>query len=290
MVTPARTVNDAYIRLMGNAKESRDGQKGLARIRDLWWPHFLQAFGQGPLRAIDNLDLCMEASRQRFERMAGEYAKSNESSEGSSSSTQRSMQFMKSNTGKMFERFIGLAIAHYLKEVNSRYAVWAFRNDITQFSPKLHPANYSITVMLGNVSYETPMDSDLAIFNPTDLGETTYLASVKSTLKDRFHNVPFWQLLRRAALSHDFLNIQAKVPGLLEEFKYVGFCTDLAEEQPDFSNVSGPRNLLCLDAALLDGAYVTASKAKGLGQGDNHFGPQRDAPFYPLSKFVEMLS
>jgi hypothetical protein len=136
----------------------------------------------------------------------------------------------------------------------------------------------------------TFIDADLFAFNPENPDLDVYLISIKSTLKDRFHNVPFWNLLRYAALNNVPTNVKAHNEARLRSLKYIAVCSDLAKEQPDFAMEAGPRNLIAIDAALLDGAYVTASKAKGLGQDTLHLGTARKAPFYPLSKFLSHLS
>ena len=76
---------------------------------------------------------------------------------------------------------------------------------------------------------------------------------------------------------------------MLKKISYIVICTDLAKEQPDFNNPKGPRELLCIDAALLDGAFVTSKKAKGLGSNENCLGVNRDFPFYKLSSFLKIL-
>lgn len=281
-------INSKYLQLMYDAKDVI-GKKALMRIRVLWWDAFIDAFSKDPDHAIDNLDLFMDSGQKKLRIMASEYSQTVGAEAGSPQSIQRINQFLKSNTGKMFERFIGLAIAYYLKSKDSDYCVWAFRKDLKDVCKYLEIDNFKVQVDLGKNTYETPIDSDLIIFKPEDNNSNIYLISVKSTLKDRFHNVPFWNLLRLASLAKTPPNLYTKNDKLLKSVKYIAACSDLAEEQPDFRSESGPRNLLCLDAALLDGAYVTASKARGLGNSGVHLGANRGAPFYPLSKFVQYL-
>jgi hypothetical protein len=172
----------------------------------------------------------------------------------------------------------------------AKYAIWPFRADVVKVCSYLKREQFSVGCKLGDQEYSTPVDCDLIIFNPADECSNFYMLSIKSTLKDRFHNVPFWNLLRVCALNNmHSIYSDSDTKRLLNRARYVAACTDLAEEQPDFSNREGPRNLLCLDAALLDGAYVTSSKAVGLGSDDNHFGSNRSAPFYKLTKFITML-
>lgn len=279
-------INRLYLDMMYCAGGGSD--KTLQRIRTLWWPHFVEDYSQRGDECLNSLDIYMGESRADLQRLAQEYARTRTSVPDRQ--RQLASQFLKSNTGKMFERFIGLSIAHSLLESQSPYAIWPFRADLSGVCSYLNKDSFRVGCRLGGVEYITPIDCDLIIFNPLDACADFYMLSIKSTLKDRFHNVPFWNLLRVCALN-DLHSIRAEdnVKSLLSKAKYVAACTDLAEEQPDFSNVDGPRNLLCLDAALLDGAYVTSSKATGLGNDENHFGAIRSAPFYPLTRFISML-
>lgn len=263
--------------------------KVLNRVKELWWPHFLDLFAQNQIIAVNELDSAMRISRNELQQLAKEYAFEEIGNRDSNSYRQRISQFLKSNTGKMFERFIGLAIAHYLKENNSEYAIWPFRKDLSEVCNHLSKDKFDIECQLGQTTYNTTIDSDLIVFAPGNPDLDFYMLSIKSTLKDRFHNVPFWNLLRVCA-TNNIHNLNAVNHDILSRAKYVAACTDLAEEQPDFASHEGPRNLLCVDAAILDGAYVTSSVAKGLGADNNHFGRSRNEAFYPLSKFVEMLS
>jgi len=200
-------------------------------------------------------------------------------------------QFMKSNTGKMFERFVGLALAYCLDLADAPYAVMAFKNENFGFCHGLTRADFTVNFKFGDGTLKTEIDADVFAFNPTHVGADVYMISVKSTLKDRFHNVPFWNLLRRAAVSPDFPEIYATNNATLARMKYIAICSDLANEQPDFGTENGARNLLQIDASMLDGAYVTASRAKGLPTDcTNHLGAIRKHAFYRYSCFYEYLS
>lgn len=282
----SRTINEMYLSSMLNAHETKDPV--LYKVAKLWWPHYVEMFNRDPRQALDNLDIFMNFSREKLFELAKIYSQSKISDISSDAYQQRIVQFLKSNTGKMFERFIGLAIAYALHHHNSEFSVWPFRSDLKKVCNHLKKEDFEISCRLGDVSYKTNIDSDLIIFSPTNKDLDFYMLSVKSTLKDRFHNVPFWNLLRLCAINNVH-NITTSNDYILSKAKYVAACTDLAEEQPDFSREDGPRNLLCLDAALLDGAYVSSSRAIGLGYDNNHFGAERNSAFYPLSKFVEML-
>lgn len=283
-------INQKYLDQMYNAKPS---DKVFSRIRDFWWPHFLSSYSKNPTECLDALDLCMDAGQERLRLAANDHAVSFGFKEGSKEHIQRVNQVLKSSTGKMFERFIGLAIAHALLTNKSKYSIWGFRSDLSKFSTEIEPKNFEVSMMLSGREFSTPVDADLLVFDPTKCENDVYMISVKSTLKDRFHNVPFWNLVRALSLSQSndcvIQKITPKNGKRLSSAKYVSVCSDLANEQPDFGSEDGPRNLLCFDAILLDGAYVTASRAKGVKRSKNHFGNDRAEPFSPLSCFVEML-
>jgi hypothetical protein len=287
MSEAAVRLNELYLREMTDARN----ETGLGRIRDLWWDTFLERIeNEGIEDTLDSLNECMSRNRDRLGQLAQEYASGKGFAPGSPKHQQLAVQFLKSNTGKMFERFVGLSLAHALRVSDACYCVQPFRTDTIPLCHGLSRQDFSVNVALGTLSYSTEIDADIFIFDPDDSGHDIYAVSVKSTLKDRFHNVPFWNLLRRAALSPAFQELRPANPGLLAKLKYIAVCTDLAEEQPDFANVNGPRNLLCIDAALLDGAYVSASNAHGLGDGEPHLGPARVAPFHPLSQLFASLT
>jgi hypothetical protein len=282
----AHEVNTRYLESM--TKATAEKEPVLFRVARLWWPHFIKDYETYGLVTLDRLDVYMNESRTQLRTMAEDFASGQLSNRDSDQYRQKVNQFLKSNTGKMFERFIGLSISYALLSNGSKYSIWPFRSDLNSVCPYLHKDNFQIKCKLGEKEYSTAIDCDLIVFPPENPDSTYYMLSIKSTLKDRFHNVPFWNLLRLCAINQTH-NLNAENAAVLSKAKYVAACTDLAEEQPDFSNESGPRNLLCLDAAILDGAYVTSSKAKGLGGDDNHFGESRTNAFYPLSKFLSML-
>jgi len=285
MSIKAKELNALYLKEMAEAPENTV----LGRIRLLWWKPYIDAVEtQGLLDPLDCLDVFMNAGRKRLSEMASDYGKL-KANGNQPKIIQLSNQFLKSNTGKMFERFVGLSIAYVLYKADVDYSILPFRKDMRKHCANLANESLKVTVQLGKNSWHTTVDADLFLFNPTSATGEIYLISVKSTLKDRFHNVPFWNLLRQCAISHDFKNIIARNEKLLRRIKYIAVCTDLAEEQPDFASSSGPRNLLLIDASLLDGAYVTASKALGVSNDKPLIGPNRSAAFHSLSSFVSML-
>ena len=161
---------------------------------------------------------------------------------------------------------------------------------MAEVDARLTREKFTVAKRLGPRQYKTAIDADLIIFSPNQETKPIYMVSIKSTLKDRFHNVPFWNLLRSLATNDTVQDITAEHRSFLRNVKYISICTDLAEEQPDFAAETGPRNMLCFDAALLDGAYVTASRANGVSASENCIGLERDAPFHRLSAFLAKLS
>lgn len=282
----AQEVSRLFIQTM--EREGLDNVLG--KIREIWWPSYLERFlaeGVGP--TLDSLDSCMDRGRALFERKAEEYAFSRHNVKTQEFEQARS-QFIKSNTGKMFEKFVGLALAHALMQADSNYCVAPFSAPFLRHCKGIGRKDFEVDARLGAASFTTRVDGDLFAFNPDHPEGEIHLISMKSTLKDRFHNVAFWNLLRLGAISNVESSLVARNEQLLRRLRYVAVCSDLAKHQKDFGTDTGARNLLCFDAALLDGAYVTAAAAKGLGKSKNHFGPERDRAFYPLSSYYDLLA
>lgn len=284
----AADLNKKYIETMDAALED----SVLGRLRDLWWKHYLQSIKEeGIDKALDALDKFMRIGNEEFRIRADKYAVSKGHELNTARYIQSVNQFLKSNTGKMFERFVGISLAQALFVSESKYCVVPFNDTFLKYCRGLSVKDFQVKVLLGGKWLITHIDTDLVAFNPSDESSEIYMISVKSTLKDRFHNVPFWNLLRQSSISSDFKHIKADNKALLSKVRYIAICSDLAEQQPDFGAEAGPRNLLCIDAALLDGAYVSASKARGLGNDSGEtIGHERRAAFYPLSRFFSLLS
>lgn len=287
MSDEARNLNGAYLAEMTKPRPLRT----MARIRELWWDDFIDSVNAcGPEHTLDRLDTFMAVGRDRLFEMATEHA-----DKGADPGTSRHItlrtQFLKSNTGKMFERFVGLALAQCLREADSDYCIQPFVGKAIVKAPGIERTSFRVNFEFGDGSLYTYIDADIFAYNPTDPDADVYMISVKSTLKDRFHNVPFWNLLRRAAVSDDFPEIAPHDRDVLRRMKYIAVCSDLAEEQPDFGTDRGARNLLQIDASLLDGAYVTSSRALGLPQDcTNHLGDVRQHAFYRYSCFYGSLT
>lgn len=280
-------MNQAYLDEMQQATDTST----LGRLRDLWFGSFIASLQKdGFESALDNLDSFMSESRGRLREMASEYATVKGLQPGTDRHRQVASNFLKSNTGKMFERFCGVALAYSLFAADAPYCVNPCRKDILPRCHNLTREDLRVEFVFGDGKLYTHIDADLFAFNPTDPEAELFLISIKSTLKDRFHNVPFWNLLRRCAISDDFPEVVARNRDVLEQVRYIAVCSDLAQEQPDFGTEAGARNLLQVDAALLDGAYVSASKAQGLPKDcTDHLGDVRQHAFYRYSCFFEYL-
>ena len=279
-------LNQLYLNELAEAADDT----ALGRIKLFWWKHYTNGVAtKGVEKALDTLDEFMGKGNELFRKSAENYALARGYEKGSSKYVQALNQYLKSNTGKMFERFTGLSLAYALQYSKSDYCVLPFRTDTVKYCHNLEKADFSISVKLGKTWLSAFIDADLIAFNAKNSKANIYMISVKSTLKDRFHNVPFWNLLRKAAINCTFTGIKARNTKLLSKVKYISICTDLAEQQPDFSTETGPRNLLCVDAALLDGAFVSAAHAKGLATSGRGLDNDRKAAFYPLSSFFKLL-
>ena len=163
----------------------------LGRVRDLWWEDFVKLSNSMDLTLLDKLDLVMEKKKTKLKEMAVKYAHNKYPDSPDTKISQITSQFLKSNTGKMFERYIGLSIAYFLIKKNVDYCIQPFIKDLMNHCHGLTKEQFEIEVKLGNRSFKTVLDSDLFMFNPEKSHKPIILVSVKSTLKDRFHNVPF---------------------------------------------------------------------------------------------------
>lgn len=287
MTAEARDLNQMYLTQMHEANEDTT----LGRVRDYWWSAFISSYethGAGP--ALDQADVYMKARETEFREVAAEHA-ATRGNPGTARYFTSLNNFIKSNVGKMFERFAGPALAYCLLEVDAPYCVLPFRADMAGFIPGKSYDSFRANFRFGDGTLYTHIDADAFAFNPTDPDADIFMMSMKSTLKDRFHNVPFWNLLRRAAVSGDFPEVVPVDRDTLERLKYVAICSDFAEEQPDFGTEAGARNLLQIDASLLDGAYVTSSRARGLPDDcTNHLGEVRQHAFYRYSCLFQHLA
>jgi len=280
MTAAARKLNALFLAEMTNS----EADSVLGRVRDVWWSAFVDTFiSEGAAAALDQADVYMLGRKAEFLKVARDYASSKVASD-SSDYVVRLNQFVKSNIGKMFEKFAGLSLAYALYEADAPYCVLPFRAEHLRRIPGKTRQSFRVGFDFGDGSLFTHIDADAFVFCPTDSDAAIYFLSMKSTLKDRFHNVPFWNLLRRAAISADFPEIIAADPDALARLRYVAVCSDFAEEQPDFGTDAGARNLLKVDASMLDGAYVTSSRAKGLpADCKDHLGDVRQHAFYRYS-------
>lgn len=163
----------------------------LGRVRNIWWDTFkARCRSHGTRTAIDTLDLAMYDSRPEMARRAGSYATASGASQDSERWRLLASQFMKSNTGKMFERLVGLALAYALNELDAPYCVLPCRTDTLHYCHGMTRSDLAVRFVFGDGTLYTHIDADLMAFNPSARRADIYLISVKSTLKDRFHNVP----------------------------------------------------------------------------------------------------
>ncbi len=283
----ARRLNQMYLDEMRNAPADTT----LGRMRDYWWSAFISSYQvDGAAIALDQANVYMKAREPEFREVAAEHAASR-SEPGSARYFTSQSNFVKSNIGKMFERFAGPALAYCLLDLDAAYCVLPFRTEMAGLIPGKSYDSFRVNFRFGDGMLYTHIDADAFAFNPTDSDADIFMMSMKSTLKDRFHNVPFWNLLRRAAVSADFPEVVPIDRDTLKRLRYVAICSDFAEEQPDFGTESGARNLLQVDASLLDGAYVTSSRARGLpADCTNHLGEVRQHAFYRYSCLFHHLA
>lgn len=286
MTSEARRLNKMYLDEMSSAKPDTT----LGRVRDVWWPSFLADYASRGPASLDACDVPMVSQKEKFQAVANAYA--NEKADpGTLKHGVAYNQFIKSNIGKMFERFSALVLAQALMDADAPYCILPFKDEFIRHVVGKSRRSFRVDFKFGDGTLHTDIDADVFAFSPTDPSADIFMMSMKSTLKDRFHNVAFWNLLRRAAVSDDFPEVVPADRTTLEKIKYVAVCSDFAEEQPDFGTDAGARNLLQVDASLLDGAYVTSSKARGLPRDcANHLGAVRQHAFYPYSCLFNYLA
>jgi hypothetical protein len=290
MSESANAINERYLEEMNQAAAAST----LGRVRDIWWSAFVTRHaGDGAATTLDQLDEIVVDPNHRAQLMkqfdAHAESRSLESETDAFRVSQN--QFIKANLGKMFERFVSLALAYSLLKADAPYCVLQFRADNIRLMHSRTREDFRVNFTFGDGTLMTYIDADAFAFCPDDIDADVFMISVKSTLKDRFHNVAFWNLLRRVAVSDDFPEVSAADADTLRKLKYVAICSDFAEQQPDFGTDAGARNLLQIDASLLDGAYVASSRALGLPDDCiNHLGDIRQHAFYKCSCLYNLLA
>lgn len=167
-------------------------------------------------------------------------------------------QAVKSNAGKIFERYVGYALATALQ--GTEWAVWHNRRDaktLLGFDPSQH---LLITKQFEDEEIAVEIEGDLLIARPGDPDSPIILFSIKSTLKERLHNVTMWQLAKNIALDPDMskkMGLVAKNPSKLERVLYCLACSDTAQEQPDLAKE--PRRKIKFDVSFLDYAFAAVA-------------------------------
>lgn len=84
-------------------------------------------------------------------------------------------QYLKSNTGKMFERLIGLTLAYSLMKSDSKYCVLPFRTDTFNESNGLKKEDFAVDVVLGDEKLLTTINADLIAFDPDNLNDEIFM-------------------------------------------------------------------------------------------------------------------
>lgn len=189
-------------------------------------------------------------------------------------------QAVKSNAGKIFERYVGYALAKALQ--GTRWAVWHNRKDAKEKFGFVPSEYLSIVKQLkGNEEIDVEIEGDLLISRPGVPDYPLIVISIKSTLKDRLHNVTMWQLAKNISLDENMsktLGLVAKNPQKLRRVYYCLACADIAQEQRDLQTT--PRRKIKFDVSFLDFAFAAvagdeldhlASFVSEQGRGDDLF-------------------
>ncbi len=178
--------------------------------------------------------------------------------DATATSEQSARQAVKSNAGKIFERYVGYALATAL--TGTGWAVWHNRQDAKDWLG-LDPADYlSITKVFEDEEIPVDIEGDLLITRPGDEDSPLMVVSIKSTLKDRLHNVTMWQLAKDIALDPHLskkLSLTAKNPEKLARVIYCLACADTAQEQPDLA--AEPRRKIKFDVSFLNYAFAAVA-------------------------------
>lgn len=200
-------------------------------------------------------------------------------------------QAVKSNAGKIFERYVGYALAKALQ--GTGWAVWHNRQDakkILGFAPSEY---LSIVKQLkDNEEIAVEIEGDLLISRPGVPDYPLIVVSIKSTLKDRLHNVTMWQLAKNIALDENMsktLGLVAKNPQKLNQVYYCLACADIAQEQRDLEKA--PRRKIKFDVSFLDFAFaaVTGDELDHLASAVSEQGRGNDL-FHRMSAIGTMLT
>ena len=259
------------------------------RINRLWWPNYLTMASKNRKDAINKLDLAMGGPGP-LRNEARSFCLESGEIEGTPRFIQRFNQFLKSNTGKMFERLIIFSISENLLHHDSDFVCLPYVKSVKELMSE-DPNIFNINVTLGEKNFFSDLDADAVVFNPENpLDNEIYFLTMKSTLKDRLHSAIFLNLLRYVALGDSQERVTSNSPEILHRLNYVLVCTVLAEEQPDLNSEDGPICMIGLDVALLDGAFVTGDTVKAVGNEGPFFGKGRSHPFHWLSRFIDMLT
>ena len=264
----ADEVNQRYLESLAKKSKGKRGGVVYRRLLESVAPLHeeritrLQAEGH-PSPAIGALDSLGDILRAAYGPVLADIERSlpeqpDASEEEKAKLRQKRMQAVKSNAGKIFERYVGYAIARAL--VGTGWAVWHNSRDAKRvfgFDPREW---LTVTKEFGDNTVTVDIEGDLLIARPNDEHGSLVLLSVKSSLKDRLHNVPMWNLVKEIALDDGMsrkLGLTARNPDKLRRVVYCLACSDIAEEQRDLD--VDPRAKIKFDVALLDYAFASVA-------------------------------
>lgn len=168
------------------------------------------------------------------------------------------MQGVKSNAGKIFERYVGYGLAIALR--GTGWAVWHNRQDASEVFGYNTSEYLQVALEFNGEEICIDIEGDILIARPNEPESPLIVVSIKSTLKDRLHNVALWGLVKKVAadpVASKAVGLRAVHPEKLSKVIYVLACADTAQEQTDLA--STPRRKIQFDVALLDFAFAALS-------------------------------
>lgn len=171
------------------------------------------------------------------------------------------MQGIKSNAGKIFERYVGYALALALN--GTGWAVWHNRQDAKEMFGFNTSETLQVYTEFNGQEISIDIEGDVLIARPNEPESPLIVVSIKSTLKDRLHNVALWGLVKRVAsnqIASEAVSLKARHPEKLRRVVYILACADTAQEQRDLAEA--PRRKIQFDVALLDFAFAAVSTAE----------------------------
>lgn len=241
--------------------------------------------------AIDALDHLGEIIRKAYPQVLEDikvrYPEEGVEQKVADKNRQSLMQSVKSNAGKVFERYVGYAVARALH--GTGWAIW-HNTASAEKALGIKPSDWlKVTKKYGEKEVTIEIEGDLLIAMPGKEDGFLILLSVKTSLKDRFHNVALWNLVKVIAADDEMaekIGIKAVNKEKLQKVIYCVAASDIAEEQKDLAEE--PRKKIKFDAALLDYAFA-AVDADHLASTLGDDGRGEDL-FHRLSSIGDILS